>query len=301
LAKFSIEIVTFKTYSSSNNAMPKKLKVLVIGGRGFVGTAICQALKRHDVYTFDRHHGGRKHTMGSISDLHQLADAINGKDVVINLVGLNPRIYHSSKDYHRFHVDGVRNVVVSCHSMKVKRLIHMSALGADSTSSINFIKTKGLGEEIALESGLDVTVICPSVIFDKDNELFRYLKSLSWTRCFPKIPAKIQPVYRKDVALLFSMIVDKKIKQKKLEVAGPEVMTLFDLAKTVYGKTGKRCFGIPLFLVKPFMMLFSLVHLFGISKDQIRSLNLESTTDSILVSKYITLTRFSEWIKRVTL
>ena len=282
----------------------KNLSVLILGGRGFVGSAICSKLKDYPktyVFTFDRHPGGKKHFQGDILSLSDLNKAIDGVDVVVNLVGLTPIRKPRHTTYKKVHVEGVKNVISVCKALKVKRLIHMSILGADKKSSIEFFRTRGAGEELVLQSGIKTTVFCPSIIYDKENELIKMLSKKAFTRMFLNIRAKIQPVYRQDIAKLYALAIQGIIKEKRIEIGGPDIMTIFQMAKKIYRKKGYSCISIPLFLVKPFMKIFIWTKLFRITNDQIKGFYINNITKSKVAEKYIQLTKFDKWLNRISL
>jgi nucleoside-diphosphate-sugar epimerase len=87
------------------------MKILIIGGRGFVGTAICDQLRKHKVYTFDRNKGGKYHFRGSILSDEDLIKATKGMNIVINLVGLSPVLNYSEEKYMQIHFQGTKNVI----------------------------------------------------------------------------------------------------------------------------------------------------------------------------------------------
>jgi len=283
------------------HTLKQQLRILILGGRGFVGRAICNRLKKYSVFTFDTHTGLKNHFQGNINSASDLKKAMNGMDVIINLVGLTPIKKPLQTSYYEIHVQGAKNVVSACKELKIKRLIHMSALGADKNSPIAFLRTKGLGEELVLKLGLNVTVFCPSLIFDKENELVQQLSRTAFTRMFPKIPAQLQPIYRKDIAQLFALAVQGKIKEKKVEVGGPDVMTIFEMAQKIYHKNGYYCLPIPLFFLKFGMKIAAWLHLFGITNDQIRNLYVDNITQSNMAEKYIQLTQFNKWLRKISL
>ncbi len=177
----------------------------------------------------------------------------------------------------------------------------MSILGANKKSTIEFSRTKGLGEELVMKSSMKSSIFCPSIIYDKENEFVRMARKTAFTLGFPNIPAKIQPIYRQDIAKLFSFAVEGKIKEKRLEVGGPDVMTIFQFAKKIYNKKGFPCVPIPLIFVKTGMGVASWLNLFGITKDQIKSLYIDNITKSNAAKKYIQLTKFDQWLNRIFL
>jgi len=267
------------------------VKVLVLGGRGFVGRAVCKALGKHTVYTFDRHKGSRRHIQGDVLNEKDLIKAIKGKQVVVNLVGLTPMRTPAKGMYQKIHVDAVEKIVHVCKKLKIKRLIHMSVLGADAKAKTKFLKTRGMGQLLVEHSGLKYTIFRPSLIFDKENELVQQAIVLARGKMFPKIPALIQPVYRGDVARLFKLAVDGKMKQV-MDVGGPERMSVFEFVSKIYNQLGHTCIGVPLFLVRFGMQVFAEFGWLGISQDQVNSLELENITSSIAGKKH-----FSDWVK----
>jgi len=279
----------------------KRLRILILGGRGFVGRAIVKKLHDHNVFTFDRHAGGKNHFQGTILSLSDLNKSMKGMDITINLVGLTPIRKPKNTSYQEVHVRGVKNILKACKANKIKKLIHHSALGADKKSKIEYLRTKGISEEIILDSSLKVNVFCPSLIIDKKNELILQANKYAFTCFFPKIPAVMQPIHRQDVAALHRLAVEGKIKERRLEIAGPDTLNIYDIVKKIHHKKGYPCIPIPLFLVKIGMSIASVFHLFGISKDQIRSLELDNTTQRNGAKKYIKLTSFDQWLKKVRL
>ena len=273
------------------------IRVLVFGGRGFVGSEIVRQLKGFDVYTASRSAKNGKSIHVDVTNKKSVDSAIKNNDIVINLVGLTPTKKPKGVTYYDIHVKGAKNIVDVCKK-KHCRLIHMSALGADVNGPTEYFRTKGLGERLVLNSGLDVTIFCPSIIYDKENELIKLMKKLSSTRLFPNIPAKVQPVYRRDIARLYVLAVKGKIKEKRLEIGGPEVLSIFDMAKLVYHSLGYKCFPIPLFLVKFGMHFARIFNLAGIGKNQIHNLAVDNTTK--MKQKYINMEKFSKWVKKLT-
>ena len=274
-----------------------KLRILVLGGKGFLGEAVCHELKEHEVFTFGRSPGGKNHFQGDLRSLDDLKNAMTDKDYVINLIGLTPLRKPRGVSYAEAHVQGLENILLVCKEIGVRKLIHIGGLGADKNSSIEYLRTKAEAERLILQSDVPATVFCPSVIFDSGNELVEQARKFAYGLLFPHIPARIQPIFRGDMAKLIRLAVESIITERRIEVAGPEIMTVFEFARKIFHSKGLPCLPIPLFLLKPGMQLVAFFNLFGLGKDQISSLYSDSITHSNGAEKYIQLTSFDDWLE----
>src|SRR5687767_12728364 len=182
--------------------------VLVVGGSGFVGRHLANALaaKAIKVTVPSRRREGAKHLFplptvdvveADIFERGALERLARGKQAMINLVG----ILHG--DFERVHIELPRLVVAACRAQNVKRLLHMSALGASTSAPSHYLRSKAMGEQAALGAGdLDVTAFRPSVIFGPEDAFLNMFAALA--RFFPVLPlasprARFQPVYVADV------------------------------------------------------------------------------------------------------
>ncbi|MFB6265806.1 MAG: NAD-dependent epimerase/dehydratase family protein, partial [Candidatus Nanohaloarchaea archaeon] len=174
------------------------MDVAVIGGRGFVGTEVSKELEGHDVTTVDPEVGGKDHISADITERESIISALGQDDfdAVINLAGLSPMQEPRGVSYEAVHSEGAENVVDACRENGTERLVHMSALGADPDATTEYLRTKGEGKERVLNSGLETTVLEPSIIFDDGNELVRQARRFAPSRVFPHLKTRIQPVYR---------------------------------------------------------------------------------------------------------
>lgn len=147
------------------NNKKQRLKVLVLGGNGFIGSAILRSLSPMADVTI----GTRKRKTGpnavSVS-LHQTTPQqwralIKGYDVVINSVGiLRPR---KNESYQAVHTDAPTDIANACATLNT-RLIHISAIGLSATARSRFIRSKYQGEQGILNSGAQATIVRPSLL-----------------------------------------------------------------------------------------------------------------------------------------
>lgn len=277
-----------------------KKRVLIFGGRGFLGRAVARELsKKWVVFSSDRHKGPRSHIMASVTDKEQVDKAIKKScaDYVVNLVGLTPLRKPKHSTYQDVHVNGVENIVGACKKYKVKKLIHVSALGADSGSSISYIKTKGQANELISASGLKHTIMKPSILFGEGGEIIKQLDKALKVGFFPKLKSVLAPVYVGDVARLISLALQDKVKEKEIEIGGPEEMSMFELAEKYFKHKGRKIKPVPLFLVKTGVLIMALLHLGGIGFDQYRFLDIDNAPKINHAGKYIKLTGFEDWLQ----
>lgn len=228
--------------------------ICVIGGSGFVGRHLCQQLAaqgyRVRVPTRDRERAKALILLPTVdvvvADVHDpaaLATLVQGCDAVINLVG----VLHDARGKRGFaaaHVELARKVVAACRDNNIRRLLQMSALAAAVDAPSAYLRSKGEAERIVLESGLDVTVFRPSVIFGPDDNFLNMFACLA--QALPVIAlaspnARFQPVYVGDVATAFvHALTDIATFGQCYELCGPQRYTLRELVAYVCRITGRQ-------------------------------------------------------------
>ncbi|MEO7338421.1 MAG: complex I NDUFA9 subunit family protein [Caldimonas sp.] len=222
-------------------------KVLLLGGTGFLGRALCEKLVERfggagaRIVVPSRRPPRAKGiqmlpTVELVrADLHddaQLARLVKGCEAVVNLVGI---LHGSEAAFDRAHVQLPRRLAEACVSAGVTRVVHVSAIGADARAPSRYLRSKAAGEAAYAGKSLDLTVLRPSVLFgDGDSflTLFARLQSI-----FPVLPiggsgARFQPVWVDDVATAIVRALDDRTTiGETIECCGPEVYTLKQLVQ----------------------------------------------------------------------
>lgn len=230
--------------------------VAIIGGSGFIGSHLVNALVDlgKNVRIATRRRSNAAHlTLLPVdvleTDVHdpiKLAAFVAEADAVINLVGVlqGRRGDPYGPEFARAHVELPRKIVAACAAKGVRRLIHMSAIGADSEGPSMYLRSKGDGEKQVRESGLDWTIFRSSVVFGPEDNLLNQFAFLE--RLFPVIPlacadAEFQPVFVGDVAKAIVNVLDLDAANRMVyELAGPAIYTLAELVRFAGATIGKR-------------------------------------------------------------
>jgi NADH dehydrogenase len=225
--------------------------IVVLGGRGFVGSHLVARLVSHGyrVTVPTRRREDCKHLIllptvevveEDIHDPATLDTLFREREAVINLVGI---LHESGRDtFERVHVDLTRKVITACQGAGVARLLHMSALGASADAPSQYQKSKAAAEALVAASGLKSTIFRPSVIFGREDHFLNMFARLS--RMLPVVAlaspkTRFQPVFVGDVAHCFVRAVDDDLTfGSRYELCGPKAYTLQELVAYVGETTG---------------------------------------------------------------
>jgi uncharacterized protein YbjT (DUF2867 family) len=248
--------------------MSKTKNVLVIGGSGFLGQAVCNQLAKagYRITVPTRRYDRAKHLLtlptcqiieANIHDRATLGRLVSGQDIVVNLLG----VLHSKpgKPYgQNFRVNHLEFPKALCTAMSkhgAKRIVHISALGVgvQNPAPSMYLRSKTDGEAVVKDSGLAWTILRPSVVFGREDKFLNTFASLA--KIAPFIPlagadARFQPVSVSDVAkAVFACVEDqgKDTLHNTYDLVGTEIFTLKELVKLSARAVGKNplVFGIP--------------------------------------------------------
>ena len=205
---------------------------------------------------------------------------------VINLVGVlqDAREIPYGPNFQRAHVDLPRRIVAACRRHGVNRLLHMSALGADPVGPSMYLRSKGDGERVVMNSELDWTVFRPSVVFGPQDHFLNLFASMQ--RMAPFVPlacadARFQPVYVDDVAAAFINALKKPATiRHAYPLVGPRIYTLAELMRFAGRASGHPRWIVPLPEGLGRMQAALLEHLPGapISRDNLDSMRVDNVS-----------------------
>jgi NADH dehydrogenase len=181
------------------------MRVVVIGGTGFVGSAIVDEMRKrgHDVVALSRRAGV------DVNDPATLRGKLDRAGAVAHLVAIRRG---SAADFDRT-VAGARNVVAESKRAGVRRFLLMSANGADAASTPYF-RAKLAMERAVKDAGFDWTIFRPSYVAAADeggfdHEFARIVDRAPILPSFAGGKFEIQPIARSDVADAFANALDR--------------------------------------------------------------------------------------------
>jgi uncharacterized protein YbjT (DUF2867 family) len=239
----------------------KTRNVLLVGGSGLIGSAIARNLTTNEVLvTVPTRNRERAKALillptidvvpADVSDRAQLTRLVQGRDAVINLVGVlqSKRGDPYGPQFKAAHVDLAREVAQACVAAGVPRLIHFSALGAGTQASSMYLRSKAAGEaavqEVVQQAGdkLALTILRPSVVFGQEDNflnLFARLQALAPVFPLGRGETKLQPIWVEDVAQAAINALDRRETfGKAYDLAGPRVYTLRQLVEYAGAASG---------------------------------------------------------------
>ncbi len=219
--------------------------VTVFGGSGFIGRHLIRRLAKSGaiVRVVSRHPNQANFlkTAGSVgqivpmaadvTDDQSVARAIQGSDTVINLIGA---LYETAPwSFQTVHVDAPARIARIAAANGVRKLVHVSAIGAGSRSASAYARSKAAGEQAVLQAFPSATIIRPSIVFGPEDAFFN--KFASMAQIAPALPliggnTKFQPVYVGDLADAITAAVHQdSAAGKTFELGGPRVYTFREL------------------------------------------------------------------------
>ena len=268
-------------------------RIVILGGSGFVGRALAARLLERgeqvvvasrDPATRARVPDGVEFIAGDVHDPEFLRELVRDADVVVNLVGILNEQGDDGAGFHRVYVTLANALMDAMRANGVRRLLQMSALHAGDGPS-HYLQARGEAERRVRASGLDWTLLRPSVIAGPGDGLFcRFAQLLRFAPALHigRADAQFQPVWVGDVVEAFVHAVeDPSTIGQSFDLVGPARMTLAEIVKATAEARGWHRLVIP--LPAPLGRLQAEVgeYLPGkpISRDNWRSLQRDSVSD----------------------
>jgi len=275
--------------------------ILVTGASGFVGSHHIPALldAGHRVVALARTEAAGETVVGRvpadrradvevrIGDVTRpetIAPVLAGVDAVVHLVAI-PRDFKNGADLRLVNTEGTRALVVAMQQTGVQRLVHMGAMGVVDDPNLHYASSKAKAEALVRASGLDWTILKPSLQFGEGDGFFNIIAGL--VRISPGIvpvpgdgSARFQPNHVGDVAnVTVRALADPATVGEAFELGGPRYWTYREITREVLTALGKKraIVPMPVVLIRLVAGTAELVHIpFPVATDQLRQLRLDN-------------------------
>ncbi|HEX6144242.1 MAG TPA: NAD-dependent epimerase/dehydratase family protein, partial [Geminicoccaceae bacterium] len=204
-------------------------------------------------------------------DQATVGQALDGAAAIVNTVG--HYVERGGASFEAIHGQGARNVAVAAAQAGVRRLVHISGLGADPASPSAYVRARATGERLVSDAFPGVTIFRPSVIFGPGDALFGRLAALA--AVLPALPlfgtgrVRLQPVFVGDVADAVAAAIERDGAAGRIfELGGPRTYSYRDLVRLTLEHSGRRRLLLPV----PYAVWELLARLPGapVSSDQVK-------------------------------
>lgn len=241
--------------------------VLLTGATGFIGWRLVEALVAagHEVICAVRRADGLPSSDTRIRcveadftrDLEPAAwlPRLAGVDVVINAVGIFRE--GGSQTFDLLHVAAPQALFSACVEAGVRRVVQISALGADERASSRYHLSKKAADDFLAKLPLEWIIVQPSLVYGPGGPSARLFTLLASLPCIP-LPGRgdqrVQPVHLEDaVQAIVSLAEGRHGVRRRIALVGPEALLLRDYLGRLREAMGlpRACFlPLPMSLVR---------------------------------------------------
>ncbi len=238
----------------SEGAMSQGKKIFLTGGSGFIGRHVLEALSQggHEVTALLRGQQmawveqmqwpGVRCLAGDFTQTASWESALQGQDIVINLVGI---IREQGKS--RFDVLHQAAPIALFDAAKragVKKIIQLSALGADDGAQSRYHRSKRAADQHLATLGIPYVVLRPSFVYGPQDHSMTFFTSLAALPVTPVVgdgSYLVQPVHVDDLVQAIVQAVEREdVADIAVDVGGAEAMSFNAMLDTLAVWLGKR-------------------------------------------------------------
>lgn len=214
------------------------MNVLLTGASGFIGGNLLRALRRggHTVRPVSRRHGLDMRRLLAPQDWQPLLD---GVDAVVNAAGILAE--QGGQRHDRLHTQAPVALFRACGEAGVRRIVQVSALGADATATSSFHRSKHAADEALLALGAGGVVLRPGLVYGRGG---RSAALLLRAARLPRIPVlddgrqPVQPVHVSDVVAAVLRALEAPRTPDPVDVVGPRTLHFADWMQALRAAQG---------------------------------------------------------------
>jgi uncharacterized protein YbjT (DUF2867 family) len=265
------------------------MRVLLTGASGFVGGNLAMALKTHghEVRPVSRRDG---FDMSRLLKPKDWLPLLEGIDAAVNAAGIIGET--RSQRFDLLHTRAPVALFQACSQVGVRRVVQVSALGADQTAFSAYHLSKRAADAALLQLDVDGTVLRPSLIYGRGGTSATLFMRLAALPLIPVLQAgqqQLQPVHISDVVATILHALTGSALRHALDVVGPLSIAFADWMHTL-----RTAQGLPRgrLLHLPYSMAFTLFRLLQplhplVAPDNLRMLSQGYCADARAVEHFL--------------
>lgn len=241
------------------------MRIMLLGAGGFIGRSIMADLlaSDHEVIGIARNVGELPFAFPVAQfiaiDLAQAANPevwrhhLPGIDIIINAAGIL-----RGRDMDAIHVDTPKALYTAALDAGVKRIVLISAISARSDVATDYSVSKLAGEEALRSSGLNWTILRPSLVYgDGSYGGTSLMRGMAGLLLITPVPGNgnfaFTPIHVHDLSqAVLTVCEGAAFSEQTLEPVGPETLNLKDLLRQYRAWLG---FGKARFLPVPMPLM----------------------------------------------
>jgi len=271
--------------------MADNKKVTVFGASGQIGRNLLAKLAKKDfeIIAITRNPYENLHLKvcaqpGQLElkklDFTNLGELVEDSDFIINLIGI---LYENKKQkFNLLHNKFPNYLSNIAKEKKIKKFIHISALGVHHDSKSNYLISKSNGEKAVQKNLQNYCIVRPSIVFGKDDNFFNLFAKI--VNLFPIIPlvginTKFQPTYVGDVSdAIIKILEEERMKESTYELGGPNIHSFKELIEMLSKVMDKKRFiiSVPDIVARMQAKIFQLLPKPLLTEDQLEILKFDN-------------------------
>jgi uncharacterized protein YbjT (DUF2867 family) len=212
------------------------MNVLLTGASGFIGSHLARALRAAGYIVIE----ARRDIDGATAAVQvdftrdlstrDWMPRLAGVDAVINAVGILRE--HGNQTFDRIHKRAPQALFTACVAASVRRIVQISALGADRGVTRYFLSKRAADDYLATLP-LDWTIVRPAMVFGPGGSSARLLETLAHLPVVP-LPGRgeqrVQPIHIDDLTeAVVRILGESQTSRTRIELVGPQSLTLREL------------------------------------------------------------------------
>jgi NADH dehydrogenase len=247
----------------------KRNTLFITGGAGFMGSCLLQKLHFDDfenIYCLDKiespnlsdyiQNKNFKFIKGDIFDVKKYEEYLSASDIVMHLAAATGKT--TPKQYSRINKEGTEILTQQCKKAGVKNFLYISTIAVQypDIKHYYYAQTKLDGENVVKSSGLNYTIVRPTIVIGAGSAILQSLTKLANAPIAPIFGngrTTIQPIYIDDLIDCYITIIKENLFQNKIfDLGGPEKITIENFMKSIRHiqcQKELKAFHIPLPLI----------------------------------------------------